>query len=257
MNTPKILFLDIETIPDFLEVIKIWCGISAYPGLSLKASITSILCIGYKWLDDPKTHCINAWDFPEWKKDINKDKRVVEEFLKIYEQADAIVTHNGKSFDLKHIKTRAMKHGFPSLAEKQHIDTKNEVKKHLYMFNNRLGTIGDFLVGDKKLENGGWQLWVDVYNRIPKAQKLMTEYCKQDVILLEKVFLKIRPYISSIPNYGLFQVGAYKMCPSCGSTRVKKDGVRVQKSGIQQRYRCNECGTLSHSKKEKKDLILK
>lgn len=256
MNKPKILLLDIETLPDLKEIMKIYAGISAYPGLSLKASITSIICVGYKWLGENKTYCINAWDFTEWQKDVNNDKKVIESFHKVFQEADVIITHNGKSFDMKHLKTRGMKHGVLFNDDLIHIDTKNEAKKHLYMFNNRLGTIGEFLVNDKKMENGGWQLWVDVMNRDPKSQKLMTEYCKQDVILLEKVYLKLRPYIKSIPNYAMFQSLELKICPKCGSTRIKKKGLSYTKNNVKQRYVCYNCGGQSHSNL-KKSLILK
>jgi len=78
-------------------------------------------------------------------------------------------------------------------------------KRNLYAFNNRLGTIGKLLANDDKLDNGGWDLWVDVSNKDKKALKLMTDYCKQDVILLEKCLKKLIPLIKNMPNMNLFR----------------------------------------------------
>lgn len=249
---PKIVLIDIETLPDLQAVMKVIPGLSAYPGLTLKASINSVICFGYKIFGDQKAHCINAWDFPNWDKDVNDDYEICKRAQEIIDTADAVVTHNGKSFDWKFLQTRLMKHGLPPLPKILHIDTKSECKKHLYLFNNRLQTAAQFLTSEEKLENGGWDLWVKVLNRHKPSMKLMTEYCKQDVITLEAVFKKLRPLISNIPNYNLFSPIDADLCPQCGSTRIKKDGIRVTKTAIKQRMRCRDCGSLSHKTKESK-----
>jgi len=97
----------------------------------------------------------------------------------------------------------------------------------------------------EKLENGGWQLWVDVMKRDPKAQSLMSKYCAQDVEVLEKLFLKIRPIIATIPNYNLFTNSKNPVCPSCGDPRLKKHGKKVTRTKLFQRYICGGCGSVS------------
>lgn len=218
-----------------------------YPGLTLRASITSIICAGYKVLGEKRTRCINAWDFKtRWAKDVNDDYMVVKRIREVLATADAVITHNGKKFDWKHLQTRLMFHGLPPLPIIPHMDTCAEAKKHLYVFNNRLGTIGEFLTGQKKLENGGWDLWVDVHNRKPSALKLMTAYCKQDIDLTEKVFLKLRPLIKGIPNAALFAANELtKQCPRCGSVKIIHDGNCMLKDGKYQKYRCKNCGSVS------------
>lgn len=244
-DEPKIILFDLETIPNTKEIMKIWPGISNYPGLSLKATINTIICAGWKVLGQKRTHCINAWDFPEWKRDINDDKKVCEEIFKVLKTADAVVTHNGKRFDWKFLQTRLMYHKLGTLPKTHHIDTCQEMKKNLYAFNNRLGTAGELLAGDKKLENGGWQLWVKVSNRDKKAQNLMEKYCKQDVNLLEKVYIALRPLIKGIPNYNIFvakYAGGKDQCPMCGSTRLVNNGIRYNATTSYQRVTCNDCG---------------
>lgn len=225
------------------EVMRHYCRLGDFPGLTLKASITSIICAGWKVLGEDQVNCINAWDFKtRWRKNINDDYMVCKSISKILMGADAVVTHNGRRFDWKHLQTRLLFHKLPLLPKIIHLDTCQAARSNLMMFSNKLGNLGEFLVGDKKLENGGWELWVNVMDKQAAAMKLMTDYCKQDVALLEKVFLRLRPIISGIPHHGIFSAEA-NACPVCASFRVSNNGTRVNKEAIYTRYRCLDCGS--------------
>lgn len=234
--------------------MKVIPNIGEYPGLTLKASINSIICFGYKIYGEKQSKCINAWDFPNWKKDVNDDSRLVEEIHGILKNADAIVTHNGARFDLKFLQTRLLKHNLDPLPKIIHIDTCQESKKNLLMFNNRLNTLAKFMTSEEKLENGGWQLWVDVMQRNKKAMELMERYCKQDVDTLAAVFKRLLPLITKMPNYNLFRDHDRDACPNCGSTRQEKNGFRTTKTALYQRYRCMDCGTSSSRVSESRPL---
>lgn len=243
MAEPRIILFDIETLPDLEQVMSVFTSLSDYPGQTLKASINSVIVFGYKVFGEKKTHCINAWDFPNWKKNINDDSKLVEALREILVSADAVVTHNGRRFDWKFIQTRMLKHNLKPLPNIPHIDTCSEAKKNLLMFNNRLNTIAKFMTTEEKLENGGWSLWQKVMQKDPKSMKLMSEYCMKDVDVLEAVFKKLRPFIKNIPNHNIFQPGKSRLCPSCGGTRLQKHGVRVTKISAYQRYHCMDCGS--------------
>lgn len=250
---PRIILLDLETMPIMAEVMRFLPRLSDYYGLTLKASINSIICAGWKVYGEKKTHCINAWDFPEWKKDVNNDRPLLNALIDVLLNADAVITHNGKRFDWRMIQTRLMINKMDPLPKIQHVDTCSVAKKHLSLFNNRLDTLGKALANDKKLENGGWDLWVKVMQRDKKAMELMERYCKQDVDLLEKVFKKLLPLVNDLPNYNIFSDKADKdVCPNCGSTRLYKNGIRVSKTAVNQRLTCSDCGTSSHKKTQDK-----
>lgn len=245
MAEPRIIIFDLETLPHLKEAMKVWCQLSNYPGLTLKATITTIICAGWKVLGQKRTNCINAWDFSNWKKDINDDREVCKALYKVLKDADAIVTHNGKRFDLKHFQTRLLYHNLGVLPKIHHIDTCAEAKRYLYAFNNRLNTLATTFLDETKLENGGWQLWVDVMERKPAAQRLMTRYCKQDVNVTEKLYQKLRPLVSSIPNHNLFVHGytaGRAVCPKCGSTRMLSNGLRHTQTTSYRRLQCKDCG---------------
>jgi DNA polymerase elongation subunit (family B) len=248
MKNLRIILFDLESLPDLPEAIKVWPGLSAYPGLTLKASISSVICAGWKVFGSKRVECINAWDYPEWRKDINNDRKVVEAIAKVLIGADVVVTHNGKSFDWKFLQTRLTRHGFPPLPKLVHIDTKNECKKNLYLFNNRLQTAARFLTNTEKLENGGWDLWVQVWNREPKAMKLMEKYCKQDVVALEEVFKRLLPFVK-LPNANMFT--EQMVCPTCSSDDLQRRGERLTIEKRFQRYQCNNCGAWASGKESK------
>ena len=254
MGDPKILLLDIETLPDLNKALKYWVKLSSFPGKTLRASVSSICSIAYKFLGEKQTHSICAWDFPEWKTNVNDDRALVAAFAQIVDGADCVVGHNSKSFDWKHLQTRLLLAGHDVMDNKiHHVDTR-QIAKKFYFIDNKLQTLGEELFGERKLEHEGWDLWVKTHGRDKAAMKTMREYNIQDVILLEKIFRKFRP-LSNVPNHNLFSPYKTKVCPKCGSSRVEANGKRVTQTRTYQRYRCMDCGGSSNS--DIKDELLR
>lgn len=241
MSGPRIILFDLETLPNLPEALKVWPQLSNYPGQTLKASITTIICGGWKILGEKKIHCINAWDFPEWKTNVNDDSALVRALHEVLKGADCVVTHNGKRFDWKFFQTRLLFHKLEPLPKIHHVDTCAEAKRNLLVFNNRLNTISRFLTETEKMDHEGWDLWVKVHARDPKAMATMTKYCKQDVLALEEVFKALRPVITSLPNHNLFSPLKEKACPGCGSSRLQSRGKYFTKTKVYSRYMCKDC----------------
>lgn len=252
-NEPRILFLDIETLANLPEIMQNLTRL--YEGATMKANHSSVITFGYKWLGDAKPKTVNAWDFSRtWARDVNDDSEVLKRAHEILGQADQIVGHYSRKFDLKFLNTRFMRAGLAPYTGIPHVDTCQLAKSKLLLSSNRLDAVAKYFGLPQKLENGGWQLWVDVLARKPAAQRLMSRYCAQDVEVLEKVYLKLRPFMaaSGAVTYSDFS-GKQHSCPSCGSTKLQKHGRRVTKRKVVQRFLCSACGTSSHllvSKKE-------
>lgn len=244
IKQPKIILWDIEillNLPEFMKKV-----METYDRATMKATLSTLINFGYMELGDKKAKVINAWDFPNWDKDVNDDYHVVKAAGEILYDADAIVTHYGSKFDLPFLNSRLLYHGLPVVPKIPHIDTCTVARNRLYLHRNRLNTIAQFFSLEEKLENGGWQLWVDVSQRKKSAQKKMSAYCAQDVITLKDVFLKLRPLVNNIPNYRIFSDDPdVRVCPSCGSKKLEKHGTRATKTKIYQRYRCRSCGSCS------------
>lgn len=247
MREPKIVIWDIEIIPDLDAALENWPLLSQFPGRTLKAQVSSMCCFGYKIYGQKNVECINAWDFPGWEVDVNDDSEICMAAYDVLKDADAIVTHNGRGFDFKHLQTRLVKHGLPTLPQMFHVDTKNLCKSNLYLVNNRLGNASKWLADEEKLDHEGWPLWVKTHKRQRKSMDLMAKYCKQDVIALEKLFKVLKPF-AKLPNQNLFTPpGHVDVCPNCGSSRLTRNGYRYTATNSYIRLRCTDCGASSRT----------
>lgn len=244
-DKPKIILWDLETAPNMREAVKVWPRLGNYPGLTLKASITSIICFGYKELSSKTVKCKSVWDYPErFEKDLNDDYEVVKFAYETLQDCDAVITQNGRKFDWKFLQTRLLHHKLDPLPKILHIDTKVLASSNLYMFNNSLDIMAKFLTDTEKMDNGGWELWEKiVLHKDPKAMKTMVAYCKQDVVALEKVFLRLLPFVKNMPNYNMFRRDAAECCPNCGGFNFINNGFRTNKERRYQRILCKDCGT--------------
>ena len=106
--------------------------------------------------------------------------------------------HNADAFDAKHIRTRCMYHNIKLKAKHNSIDTLKLARAAFKMNSNKLNYIGQFLNVGSKIETGGLQLWKDIIEHKDKqALKRMVNYCCGDVLLLEKVYNKVKEYTPS------------------------------------------------------------
>lgn len=254
MSKPKIVFWDLETLPNArLHIRHLPEYNSDRYGLTLKADVNSLLCFGYKLRGDKDSKCINVWDTKAGAKDINDDTDLCKVAYEVLKDADAIVTHNGANFDLKFLNTRLLILGMAPLPKIPHIDTCSLSKRNLYLLKNRLNHIAQSLSTETKMENGGWQLWERLSlskwegtkKQIEEDKKTMSDYCKQDVNVLEKIFNYLIPFATNVPNYNLFTGDEVQSCPACGSLKMYKHSKKVKKTGTYQRYQCQQCGTVS------------
>jgi DNA-directed RNA polymerase subunit RPC12/RpoP len=69
----------------------------------------------------------------------------------------------------------------------------------------------------------------------------MESYNRQDVILLEKVYYRLRPWMDNHPNLSL--LNQERNCPHCGSEAVRKEGIRAAHLTLKQQYQCKDCGS--------------
>lgn len=236
MNELKILFWDIETSLQTAAVFKLFG--EDYIDHNNLLSERFVICASWKWLGENKVHSVSVLDNAKlFAKDAQNDKHVCQKLHEVLSEADVIIAHNGDSFDTKFVETRMLHHGLPALAPITSIDT-YKVAKSRFMFNsNKLDYIGKFLgVGRKIHTRSG--LWLDVLQGNKSAIKDMVDYNKGDVELLERVFMKLRPYIPNHINRELFgHVG----CPRCGSKKVQSRGYHKAISRVYRRFQCQSC----------------
>jgi hypothetical protein len=77
-------------------------------------------------------------------------------------------------------------------------------------------------------------------DRKKEAWATMEAYNKQDVLLLERVYDRLLPWITNHPN--LSAHGDTFCCPKCGSVDYQQRGYAIQLGGKYRRYQCKPCG---------------
>lgn len=196
---------------------------------------SAIICICYKWQGSDKVYHL-TWDK-------GCDKSMMDKFYSVIEQADEVITHNGDNFDIKWIRTRFLLHGYKSMPDLKSIDTLKISRQKFRFDSNRLDAIGKILGFGGKKDTGGIQLWHDIIQKnSKKAMMDMVAYCKRDVELLEKVFLKLEGFAKPKTHLGVFSGGDKADCPYCASKRVGLNDRSVSANGtIKCRMRCYDC----------------
>ena len=234
---PRVLFWDLETSLQLAAIFSLanndWIDPSAL------VSERYVICACWKWEGESEIHSVSVLDDPKrYKKDPHDDRHVIGVLHSVLSSADCIVAHNGDSFDKRYVDTRILKLGLAPLPPMASIDT-YKVAKQKFLFNsNKLDYLGHFLGIGKKIKTSP-HLWMRVLQGDKAAVKEMVEYNKQDIVLLEKVFLKLRPYCASHINRELFgDLG----CPRCGSNDIQSRGVHRAITKTYRRWHCQACG---------------
>jgi len=240
----KILLFDIETAPNLSYV---W-GKYEQDVLDVKDH-WYMLCFAAKWLDKKKVLTSSLPDFSLYKKDPLNDKEVVKKLWELLDEADIVIAHNGDAFDIRKTNARFIKHGLKAPSSYKTIDTLKVARKYFKFDSNKLDDLGHYLNIGRKINTGGWALWAGCMKGDMKSWKKMLKYNRRDVILLEEVYLKLRPYMTNHPNINITPE-IEDACPTCGSRNLIRRGYHIRKTNKARRYQCNDCGSWSQGKVE-------
>lgn len=207
-----------------------------------------MLSFSYKWLGEKKIHTYALPDFKGYRSDKHNDRLLVEKLAAILSEAEIVVHHNGDRFDVPTANTRLLFHGHTPAPPFKTVDTCKEARRVLKLPSNKLDDIGEYFGVGRKLAHTGKHLWLACMNGDLKAFKEMKKYNAQDVALLEKVYLKLRPYIRHHNvNIATGTIGA---CPKCSSTQLQHRGFHRTRTSESPRLQCQSCGAWSLGKSE-------
>jgi len=246
---PKILILDIETAPLKVAVFGLWKQkINYYQMLT----DWYMLSWSAKWLGSTEimgevlTPTETLWE---------DDSRIVNDLWALMDSADLIIAHNGDGFDIPMINVRFLKHGLNPPSPFQSIDTYRFSRKSFRLSSHKLDAIAKFF-GIEGKNNTEFELWKKCLDGDPESLEYMLTYNKQDVNLLEEVYIKMRPWIKPHPNVGLYMDSNEPVCHTCGSKEVEmvENKYYYTMAGKYPVHRCNNCGSLSRGRKNVKDL---
>jgi DNA polymerase III epsilon subunit-like protein len=171
----------------------------------------------------------------------------MEEMIKtihsLLEEADAVVHYNGTKFDIPTLNKEFILLGLDPPSSYKEIDLLRVARARFKFQSNKLDYVAQALGIGGKVKHKGMDLWKGCMENDEACWKHMEKYNKQDVVLLEKVYKRMLPWIKNHPNYGLYMDTDRPVCRNCGKSRVIKKGTEYTTVGKYQRYKCQNCGT--------------
>lgn len=249
MNSPRLLVLDIENSYLLAGTWGLW---NQNINLDLLLDCGKVLSVAAKWIGE-KSIIFHKCD----------DKGFHKSIWKLLDEADAVITYNGRKHDIPLLNRELLKEGLGPYSPIKHIDLLETMKKQFKFPSNKLAHITEELGLGKKLDHGGFQLWVNCLKGDEDAWKKMEKYNKQDVRLTEKLFHKVRAWCNLVVNYALYSSNGDVLCPHCGSDHLHKRGYYRTTSAIYQKFNCQVCKGWSRTrytevtKEERKNILVK
>lgn len=225
----KILLLDIETAPNLAYVWGLW---QQNVGLNQIESAGYTLCWAAKWLHEDTVM------FDSIKK--SGEKRMLQRIHKLLDQADAVVHYNGVKFDIPTLNKEFLKNDMTPPAPYKHIDVLLHCRRIFRFESNKLDYVAKALGLGSKVKHEGFELWVQCMAGDKAAWKRMEEYNRHDVVLLERVYERVLPWIVGHPNVSVHD--EIPSCTNCGSTHYHARGYAITNATKYKRYRCVDCG---------------
>jgi DNA polymerase elongation subunit (family B) len=235
---PKILYFDLEISP-----MLVWTY-AAYEANALKVKKQpQIVSVAWQWEGEKKIHVRTLPEYKGYKPGISRldDKELVKEFYDVMAEADVLIGHNIKRFDIKHAKARFIYHDLPVCKKWIIEDTLLMARKYFKFPKNNLDTLcKHFGIGSKSKITHASVIWGCIDGDM-KAWKQMAQYNKQDIVLTRGLYKKLSPWHETHANLNVFK-RQHEACPGCTSTNTHRQGFKFIKAGIRRQHQCQDCG---------------
>lgn len=224
----RLLFLDIETAPNLATVWGLYDQNIALNQL-IKPGYT--LCWAAKWHGEKELSYCSI---------LEGHKRMVRRIHKLLSAADAVCHYNGNKFDIPTLAKEFLLLGMNPPTPAKQIDLLETARRRFRLASNKLDFVAKSLGLGGKYAHKGHELWLECMAKNKEAFATMEAYNKQDVLLLEKVYDRLLPWIDRHPNRSV--LCDTFCCPKCGSNSYQQRGVAIQVTGRYRRYSCKQCG---------------
>lgn len=234
----KLLLLDIETAPHLSATWGLFQQNVALDQL-IKPGFT--LCWAAKWYGEKEMM---------FESIMTGNRLMIRRIHKLLNEADAVCHYNGTKFDVPTLQKEMLLQGLNPPAPFKQIDLLRTARSRFRLASNKLDFVAQQLGLGSKTKHKGMGLWLGCMDKDPADWKVMERYNKQDVLLLEKVYDRLMPWIVGHPNRSTMD--GTECCPKCSSQSYQARGYAILVAGRYQRFQCNDCGSWFRSYKRER-----
>ena len=230
----KLLFLDIETAPHL---------VAAWGLYDQNIAINQIIKPGYTLCWAAKWHGDKEVMFDSVQK--SKSSAMVKRIHKLLSEADAVCHYNGDKFDMPTLNKEFLLEGLNPPPPSKQIDLLKTARRNFKLASNKLDYVAQQLGLGQKEHHKGMTLWLECMEKDPEAWTVMERYNKQDVILLERVYERLLPWIKNHPNHAIYDLPGVPICPKCGGGDLQRRGYARTDANVYAKFACKSCGSWS------------
>ena len=232
---PKILTIDLETAP---HVGYVWGLFKQNLSLDMLIDVSYILSYSAKWYGEEEVMYEDC-------REVMNDEALCASLRAILDEADIVIAHNAKKFDIPVMNARMAHNGMTPPSPYRIIDTLAVAKRQFRFASNKLAHLAVMLgcaPKDEHTEFPGFKMWEAVLNHNEKAWDEMRVYNIQDVLTLEEVYVKMLPWIPNHPNMGVYLESDRSVCGRCGSEEIHYRGYYTTQAAKYRKFVCLSCG---------------
>lgn len=196
-SVAKVLVLDIETSQMLLGG---WGLFNQNYSIEQIEQDWTLISYSAKWLGEEGTTYSDITEKTEMV--------LLEELHALLDEADFMIAHNGRRFDLKKIKARMIINGMLPFSPVRVIDTLEIAKKEFGFTSNKLQYLTQTLCKSKikstHAKFAGYTLWKEFMKGNLEAIDEMRHYNIIDVESLEELYFILAPWSNSLPNFDVY-----------------------------------------------------
>ena len=232
----KLLLLDVETSPNTAFVWSLW---KENIPLARLIETSKVLCWSAKLYGEKKVMFDSTFH--------SSPNKMLFGIHDLLNEADAVVHYNGQNFDIPVLQREFLLYGIRPPAPYKQIDLLQVVRKQFRFVSNKMAHVSKSLGIEGKANDMDFTMWINCMANDPAAWKQMKAYNINDVLVLEKLYDKLMPWIRSHPNFGLYRNGE-EVCPHCGGNHLQRRGYAFTNALKYIRLQCQGCGNWLRSK---------
>lgn len=240
----KILLYDVESSPNIG-----FCWGKYEQNMIEFVKERQIISVAWKWLGEKEIHVLALPSFKGYKKNRDDNKALIMRLHELISRADIAIAHNVDNFDDKMANTDFILNGLPPPPPHKTVDTLKVARQKFRFNSNKLDDLGERLGLGRKVEHRGFKMWLGCLNGDMKSWKELMAYNVGDIVLLEKIYLKLRPWMTNHPDVNALD--GHVGCPGCKGVNMQRRGWGVLRGGRRQRFQCMDCGKWSLGSKKK------